>query len=123
MRNLFIRMVVILVVMFSTSVTAKTYEVKMTPCEIKSQCKSCREIVKVSYEVSEINKTVVAVSYSNTPHAIRETLNGCKVKDALNWSCNLPTISILVRDGAISITTNTKSSLFASHYEMCLINK
>lgn len=122
MRNLFIRMVVMLVVMFSTSVTAKTYEVKMTPCEIKSQCKSCREVIKVSYEVSDINKSVDAVSYLNGQQAIRETLNGCKVKDSLNWSCSLPTISIQVRGGEVSITTNTKSSLFASHHEMCLIN-
>jgi hypothetical protein len=93
----------------------------MTPCEIKSQCKSCREIVHVSYEVSDINKSVVAVSYPNGQQAIREMLDGCKVKDSLNWSCNLPTISIQVTGGVVSVNTNSRSSLFASHYEMCLI--
>jgi hypothetical protein len=120
-RNSFIRMAFLFGLMFSILGYAKTYEVKMTPCEINSQCKSCREIINVSYEVSEINKSVVATSYPNSQQFLNEILDGCDIKDVLNWSCNLPTISILATDGEVSINTNKRSSLFASHYEMCLV--
>lgn len=121
MRNSFVRIAVLFGLMLSTSANAKTFEIKMTPCEIKSQCKSCREIINVSYEVIEVNKSVVATSYSNSQQFLKETLDGCEVKDSQNWSCNLPTISILVRAGEVSINTNKRSSLFSSNYEMCLV--
>ena len=102
---------------------ARDYDIQMSPCLIGSNCNKCAEVISIKYDVDSKNKLVTVSGMSIKGEPVKETLNSCDVKDGSNWSCSFSAIAVSAKDGFITVTTNKKSSLYASKKEMCIVNK
>jgi hypothetical protein len=106
---------------FGAHSQVRTFDIKMTPCLIGSNCSKCAEIISIKYEVDYENKVVTVSGVAIKGELVREFLNDCLIKDQLNWMCRQPTITVSAKDNLISVITNKNSSLYASQKEMCIV--
>jgi hypothetical protein len=106
---------------FGAHSQVRTFDIKMTPCLIGSDCNKCAEVIAVKYDVDSQNKAVKISGTSIQGEEISEVLKSCDVQDISNWSCRHAAISVSVKNNIVSIETNKNSSMYSSGKQICLI--
>jgi len=110
-----------LLTLWSVSVYAKTYDLTLSPCDVGTNCNKCYEVVKVSYSVDVVKKQVTILGKSIEGKDIYEVINKCKVIDGNNWTCDSVFMTTQAKDGVLTITNKTESSLVNNKKEVCLL--
>jgi hypothetical protein len=107
--------------LFVPPVNARSFDIKMTTCDVGSNCNKCSEVIVLIYDVDSKNKAVKISGTSIQGEQISEVLTSCDVQDGSNWSCRHSAVLVSVKNNMVSIETNQKSSIFASGKQFCLV--
>ena len=98
---------------------AKSYEVTMSPCDTGTNCKKCYEVVKVTYTVNINSKQVITSGMDINGKVIKEPIEKCQIADENNWICNSAYLITQAKNGVITLTNKTESSMSRSKKEVC----
>jgi hypothetical protein len=102
---------------------AKSYEVTMSPCDMGTNCKKCYEVVKIIYTVDINSKQVIASGKDVNGKVIKEPIEKCQIADENNWNCDSAYLITQAKNGVITLTNRTESSMSRSKKEVCLVKQ
>lgn len=100
-----------------SSVVAKDYELNLSLCEIKTDCKLCIEDISVKFKVDDNRKTVTVSGRASTGERVEEVLVRCSVKSTSDWQCEEFRGLIMVTNG--KLTFSSRQTLFEKDFEIC----
>jgi hypothetical protein len=101
----------------SSTVFAKNYELNLSLCETKTDCKTCIENISVMLRVDEALKTVTASGRSNTGERVEEILARCTLKSVADWQCEEFRGLIVVTNGKLSYSP--RQTMLGKGIEIC----
>ena len=109
-----------ILMLFSVTAYAKSYDLNLSACDIGTNCKKCYEVVKMSYVVDTNKKQVTFLGKSIEGKDIKEVNEKYKVIDGDNWSCDSVFMTTQVKTGVVTIANKPTSSFVNNKKEICL---
>ena len=111
----------LLLIFNAPSLSAKTFDVHLTFCTVRSNCSQCFEQVSNIYDVNETRKLVTVIGKTPDNILTKDQLQRCNITNENNWSCETYSIALQAIKGEITLVRNTNPSLKSKNQEICLM--
>jgi hypothetical protein len=99
---------------------ARSYDLTLSPCDIRSNCQKCYEVVKLTFTVNMNSRQLFVSGKDIGGKDIKIPIDKCQITDVNNWVCDSSQLNTSASNGEVSIINKADSSLGRANKEVCL---